>query len=52
MTKAQEDQNNNNFEDCVDAANKILKNEPEVEAIRFHGYDRLCHCQVKVRSQL
>lgn len=47
VAKSQEDQNNQNWEDCVDAANKVLKNEPEVAAIRFHGHDRLCHCQLQ-----
>merc|ERR1711872_165284 len=34
-------------EECVDAANKVLKNEPTVENIRFHAHDRLCFCHLK-----
>lgn len=26
---------------------KILKNEPEVEDVRFHGHDHLCRCHLK-----
>ncbi len=25
----------------------MLKNEPEQANVRFHGHDRLCHCQLK-----
>ena len=27
--------------------NKVLKNEPKVENIRFHGYDKLCRCHLE-----
>lgn len=26
---------------------QILKNEPEVEDVRFHGHDHLCRCNLK-----
>ena len=29
------------------SAQKVLKNEPSVTGIRFHAYDRLCHCNGK-----
>ncbi len=31
----------------MDAAQKVLKNEPDETNVRFHGHDRLCHCQLK-----
>ena len=43
---AQEAQNNQEWEECIQAAHKILKNEPKVQRVRFHGYDKLCHCQL------
>lgn len=30
----------------------MLKNEPKIENIRFHGYDKLCHCRLKEGSDL
>jgi len=45
-TAAQEAQNNNEWEECVSAAQKILKNEPKVQRMRFHGHEKLCHCKL------
>jgi len=45
LVKAKEAREQQNWEECVDAAGKVLKNEPTVTMIRFHGHDRLCHCQ-------
>ncbi|XP_059081547.1 dnaJ homolog subfamily C member 3-like [Tigriopus californicus] len=47
VTAAQTAQDEQQWEDCLDAARKVLKNEPEVQNIRFHAHDRLCHCQLK-----
>merc|ERR1712141_395524 len=47
LMAAQEAQNNQDWQECIDAANKVLKNEPKIEAIRFHGYDKLCHCHLQ-----
>jgi len=47
VTSSQEAQNEQRWEDCSEAAQKVLKNEKDVEGVRFHGYDRLCHCQLK-----
>merc|ERR1719367_624582 len=47
ITAAQEAQNTQDWEECITAANKVLKNEPKIEAIRFHGYDKLCNCHLQ-----
>ncbi len=47
LASAQEAQNEQRWEDCVDDARKILKNEADESEVRFHGHDRLCHCQLK-----
>merc|ERR1719219_1443405 len=47
LVAAQEAQNNQDWQECIDAAQKILKNEPKIENIRFHGYDKSCHCQLQ-----
>jgi DnaJ family protein C protein 3 len=47
LMAAQEAQNNQDWQECIDAAQKILKNEPKIENIRFHGYDKNCHCQLQ-----
>lgn len=44
ITAAQEAQNAQDWNECVDSAQKVLKNEPKMEQVRFHAYDRLCHC--------
>ena len=43
---AQEAQNSQDWDECVAAANKVLKNEPTVQRVRFHGHDKLCHCHL------
>merc|ERR1712210_159050 len=45
LTQAKDSREQQDWEECVNSAQKVLKNEPSVEGIRFHGYDRLCHCQ-------
>jgi len=45
LNKAKESRDQQEWSECVDNAQKVLKNEPTVEGIRFHAYDRLCHCQ-------
>merc|ERR1719232_1600408 len=47
ITAAQEAQNSQDWQECITAANKVLKNEPKIEAIKFHGYDKLCHCHLQ-----
>merc|ERR1719330_1256183 len=45
LVGAKEAREGEDWESCVSNAQKALKNEPKVESVRFHGYDRLCHCQ-------
>jgi len=45
LAAAKESRDQSDWEECVNNAQKVLKNEPTVEGIRFHAYDRLCHCQ-------
>merc|ERR1712223_2204537 len=52
ITAAQEAQNSQDWEECITAANKVLKNEPKIENIRFLGYDKLCHCHLKAGNDL
>jgi len=40
LSSAKESAQADQWEDCVDNANRILKNEPDVQNIRFHAYDR------------
>jgi len=47
LSASQEESKAENWEECVNSANKVLKNEPAVEMIRFHAYDRLCHCHLQ-----
>lgn len=51
LTASQEAQNQQDWNECVSAAQKVLKNEPKIDNIRFHGHDRLCHCLVNGRSE-
>ena len=41
LTQAKDSREQQDWEECVNSAQKVLKNEPSVEGIRFHGYDRL-----------
>jgi len=45
LNKAKESREQQEWNECVENAQKVLSNEPTVEGIRFHAYDRLCHCQ-------
>merc|ERR1719219_2505182 len=47
LTAAQEAQSSQDWEECVNTANKVLKNEPKIENIRFHGYEKLCNCHLQ-----
>merc|ERR1712223_2019107 len=47
LTAAQEAHNSQDWQECIDASNKVLKNEPKIDNIRFHGYDKLCHCHLQ-----
>lgn len=47
LKAAEEESKSDRWEECVDSAKKVLKNEPTIEMIRFHAHDRLCHCQLK-----
>ena len=47
LTESQEAHNANDWAECVSAAQKVLKNEPTVNKIRFHAFDKLCHCTLK-----
>ena len=40
INSANEDSKSENWSDCVDSANKVLKNEPSMDNVRFHAYDR------------
>jgi len=44
--KAQEALNNQDWDECVNRAQKILDNEPKMARVRFHGWDKLCNCQL------
>jgi len=52
ITAAQEAQDSQDWQECITAANKVLKNEPKIEAIKFHGYDKLCHCHLQEGVEL
>ena len=41
LAAAKESRDQSDWEECVINAQKVLKNEPTVEGIRFHAYDRL-----------
>ncbi|XP_045103074.1 dnaJ homolog subfamily C member 3-like isoform X2 [Portunus trituberculatus] len=45
---AQEQLNNKEYEECIASANKILRDEPEEEEVRFLAYDKLCQCNTHV----
>jgi len=47
LNNAKESREKEDWEECVASAQKVLKNEPSVTGIRFHAYDRLCHCSGK-----
>ena len=45
VVAANEAQTEQSWDECIEAANKVLKNEPSMDQVRFHAYDKLCHCQ-------
>merc|ERR1719499_117373 len=45
LVGAKEAREGEDWESCVASAQKVLKNEPSVTGVRFHAYDRLCHCE-------
>ena len=47
LNEAQEAETSQDFAECVNSAKKVLKNEPSVVKIRFHAFDKLCHCSLK-----
>jgi len=47
LVKSKESSQSEDWAECIDNANKVLKNEPSMENIRFHAYDRLCYCHLK-----
>jgi len=46
MIGSKEAREREDWEECVTNAQKVLKNEPQMEQIKFHAYDRLCQCQM------
>ena len=40
LLSAKEASQEQGWEECIDSANKVLKNEPKIDNIRFHAYDR------------
>merc|ERR1719219_287966 len=50
LASAQEAQNSQDWQECIASSQKILKNEHKIEKIRFHGYDKQCHCQLQEGS--
>lgn len=47
LTASKEASQSESWDECVDSANKVLKNEPTIEMVRFHAHDRLCQCHLK-----
>ena len=47
IVAAQEAQNTQDWQECISASEKVLKNEAKIENIRFHAYDKLCHCHLQ-----
>jgi len=45
LTSSKEARESEDWEECVNNAQKVLKNEPQMEMIKFHAYDRMCQCQ-------
>ncbi|XP_023330976.1 dnaJ homolog subfamily C member 3 [Eurytemora carolleeae] len=52
LQSSKEASNSEDWQECIDMANKALKNEPTIENVRFHAHDRLCHCYVKLGDSL
>jgi len=45
LTSSKEARESEDWEECVNNAQKVLKNEPQMEMIKFHAYDKMCQCQ-------
>merc|ERR1711971_353184 len=45
LIAAKDSRERQEWDECVSNAQKVLKNEPTIEGIRFHAHDRLCHYQ-------
>lgn len=52
LTNAKEARDSEDWEGCVSSAQKVLKNEPSMDRIKFHAYDRLCQCETKQGSTI
>jgi len=52
LTASKQAADSESWDECVDSANKVLKNEPTIQMVRFHAYDRLCQCQLKAGDAL
>ncbi|XP_039296137.1 dnaJ homolog subfamily C member 3 [Nilaparvata lugens] len=46
LTDCQTALENKEYSDCVDSANKVLKNEPDVAMIRYAALVQLCQCHL------
>lgn len=44
LVSSKEARDREDWEECVTSAQKVLKNEPSVEMVQFHAYDKLCQC--------
>ena len=40
MYQAKEAQNSQDWQECIDAANRVLKNEPTADYMRFNAFDK------------
>jgi len=47
LLSAKEASQADSWQECIESANKVLKNEPKIENIRFHAFDRICQCELK-----
>lgn len=45
LTSSKEARDREDWEECVSSAQKVLKNEPHMDQVQFHAYDKLCQCQ-------
>ncbi|KAK7074490.1 DnaJ subfamily C member 3 [Halocaridina rubra] len=48
VNDAQEYVNTKEYEECIISANKVLKEEKELQEVQFLAYNKLCQCQVHV----
>lgn len=52
LNNAKQARDQEDWEECIASAQKVLKNEPSVTGIKFHAYDRLCYCEGKAGNPL